>query len=78
MVHDVPKDRLYFHEVGAIDVIADVLGVCAAFHDLGLGDCKIYSMPVSVGGGFVDTAHGKLPVPAPVAGTSACNIGDTA
>lgn len=64
-VHDVPKDRLHFHEVGAVDVIADVLGTCAAFHDLKLGDCKIYSMPVSVGGGFVDTAHGKLPVPAP-------------
>jgi len=64
-VHNVPKDQLHFHEVGAIDVIADVLGACAAFHDLGFGDCKIYSMPISVGGGFVDTAHGKLPVPAP-------------
>jgi len=64
-VHNVPKDRLHFHEVGAIDVIADVLGTCAAFRDLKLGDCRIYSMPVSVGGGVVDTAHGKLPVPAP-------------
>ncbi|MDI6889189.1 MAG: nickel pincer cofactor biosynthesis protein LarC [Methanocellales archaeon] len=64
-VHNVPKDQLHFHEVGAIDVIADVLGTCAAFHDLELGDCRIYSMPVSVGGGFVDTTHGKLPVPAP-------------
>ena len=64
-VHETPKDRLRFHEVGAADAIADVIGACAAFHDLGFDKCEIHSTPVRIGGGFVDTSHGRLPVPAP-------------
>lgn len=64
-VHGVPKNRLHFHEVGATDAIADVMGACAAFHDLGFRGCAIHSTPVYVGGGFVNTKHGRLPVPAP-------------
>jgi hypothetical protein len=64
-VHGVQKDELIFHELGSGDAIADVVGACVAFHELGLNESTISSTPVSVGGGFVDTKHGRLPVPAP-------------
>jgi uncharacterized protein (TIGR00299 family) protein len=61
--HGVPADDVHFHEVGALDAIADVVGVCAGLASLGLDalDCS----PVAVGGGTVGTAHGRLPVPVP-------------
>lgn len=64
-IHGMPKNRLHFHEVGTADAIADVMGACAAFHDLGFRECTIQSTPVYVGSGFVDTKHGRLSVPAP-------------
>ncbi|MDD4126785.1 MAG: nickel pincer cofactor biosynthesis protein LarC [Methanomicrobium sp.] len=53
----------HFHEVGADDAIADVLGACTAF--LSLNPDSVYIMPINTGGGFMMTEHGKLPVPAP-------------
>ena len=64
-IHGVTEDQLVFHEVGAADAIADIIGSLVAFSDIGLKGCKVYSTPVSLGGGFIDCAHGKLPVPAP-------------
>ena len=72
-IHGIPKNRLHFHEVGTADAIADVMGACAAFHNLGFRECAIQSTPVYVGSGFVDTKHGRLPVPAPATLEILCN-----
>jgi uncharacterized protein (TIGR00299 family) protein len=64
-VHGTTLDELHLHEMGQQDAIADIVGAVVAFHDLGLTNSKVICLPVSVGGGFVNTAHGKLPVPAP-------------
>lgn len=64
-VHGTPLDELHLHEMGQQDAVADIVGAVSAFHDLGLSRSRVLCMPVSVGGGYVDTAHGLLPVPAP-------------
>ena len=62
-VHGMPADDVHFHEVGALDAIADVVGVCAGFAHLGATSVTV--SPVAVGSGTVQTAHGTLPVPPP-------------
>lgn len=61
--HGVPESEVQFHEVGAWDSIADVVGVAAAVHALGVGSTS--ATPVGLGTGTVDTAHGRMPVPVP-------------
>ena len=62
-VHDVPIEKIHFHEVGAVDAIVDIVGACIGFHTLGIE--KFACSPLNVGGGTVKMAHGVLPVPAP-------------
>ncbi|MEU4427074.1 nickel pincer cofactor biosynthesis protein LarC [Actinoplanes sp. NPDC024001] len=62
-VHGVTPDEVHFHEVGALDAIADVVGACAAADALGIA--TVSASAVSVGSGTVRAAHGLLPVPAP-------------
>ena len=62
-VHGTTPDEVHFHEVGALDAIADVVGVCAGFAHLGATSVTV--SPVAVGSGTIQAAHGTLPVPPP-------------
>ena len=62
-VHGVSEDQVHFHEVGAIDSLVDVVGVCAAL--LHLAPERLLCKPPPAGRGSVATAHGRLPVPVP-------------
>jgi uncharacterized protein (TIGR00299 family) protein len=62
-VHGTPPDDVHFHEVGALDSIADVVGVAAGFVHLGLD--RLACSPIALGGGSVRIAHGQVGVPAP-------------
>ena len=66
-IHGTTLEKLHFHELGQEDAIADIIGACTAFNDLGLKDYRIYCTPISVGMGFIEFSHGKFPVPAPAA-----------
>ena len=61
--HGVPEERVHFHEVGAVDAIVDVVGVAWALELLSVDRCHASEIPQ--GRGFVRSAHGVLPVPAP-------------
>lgn len=61
--HGCPVDQVHFHEVGALDAVADVTAVCLLMHML--APEKIVVSPVHLGSGQVRCAHGILPVPAP-------------
>ena len=62
-VHNIPIEKIHFHEISAVDSIIDIVG-CAVLIDR-LGSLTTYSEPVCVGHGMVDTQHGLLPIPAP-------------
>ena len=62
-IHNVPVENVHFHEVGAVDTVTDI--VCSA-----VGLCSLHvdqwvCSAINVGGGFVECAHGRFPVPAP-------------
>jgi uncharacterized protein (TIGR00299 family) protein len=65
LVHDVPVEKIHFHEVGAVDAIVDIVGSCIGFGALGIE--SFACSPLNVGGGTARMAHGVLPVPAPAA-----------
>jgi uncharacterized protein (TIGR00299 family) protein len=62
-IHNVPVEKVHFHEVGAVDAIVDIVGACVGFERLGLEEFACSAL--NVGGGWVESQHGKLPVPAP-------------
>jgi uncharacterized protein (TIGR00299 family) protein len=62
-VHDVPIEKIHFHEVGAVDAIVDIVGACIGFEELGFE--RFACSALNVGGGTAKMAHGVLPVPAP-------------
>lgn len=62
-VHGVTADEVHFHEVGALDAIVDIVGVCAALESLDVD--VVCCGPVAVGKGTINAAHGVLPNPPP-------------
>lgn len=62
-VHGIPPDQVYFHELGSVDTIVDVVGAAAGLALLRVDD--VYASQVNVGSGMARGAHGPLPVPAP-------------
>jgi pyridinium-3,5-bisthiocarboxylic acid mononucleotide nickel chelatase len=62
-IHDMPIEKVHFHEIGAVDTIADIAGICLALEYLDAGE--ILFSALSDGKGTVETAHGRMPVPVP-------------
>lgn len=62
-LHRRPREQVHFHEVGGLDAIVDVVGVCAALEVLDVD--RVHSSPVATGLGMIRSAHGVLPNPAP-------------
>jgi hypothetical protein len=63
VIHGVAPDDVELHEVGALDAIIDIVGVCAALESLGIDE--IWCSPVALGTGPINSAHGTIPNPAP-------------
>jgi uncharacterized protein (TIGR00299 family) protein len=62
-IHGVPLAQVHFHEIGAVDTIVDVVGFVAGLEILGVE--QVYASAVPLGSGTIQTAHGRLPAPAP-------------
>ena len=62
-VHNISKEKVHFHEVGALDSIGDIVGaaICQEYLEVD----EIQASPLQLGGGFAKCAHGMMPVPAP-------------
>lgn len=71
-VHQTTVENIHFHEVGAMDAIIDVVGTVAGLELLGIN--TVYCSPLHVGSGFIECAHGTLPVPAPATAELIRNI----
>jgi pyridinium-3,5-bisthiocarboxylic acid mononucleotide nickel chelatase len=62
-VHNLPLDKVHFHEVGAVDTIVDIVGTLIGLQHLGISHVTCSALPM--GHGFVRCSHGNLPLPAP-------------
>ncbi|MDR2666154.1 MAG: nickel pincer cofactor biosynthesis protein LarC [Endomicrobium sp.] len=62
-VHKCPVKYIHFHEIGNIDALIDIIGVCILIEYLGPEEITV--SPINVGSGFINCQHGILPVPAP-------------
>lgn len=63
-IHGTSVDKVHFHEVGALDAIVDIVGTAVCLEQTGAE--RVYTSPVKLGnGGFVNTDHGKMPIPTP-------------
>lgn len=63
-IHSTTLDQIHFHEVGAVDSIVDIVGTAICMEYFGVD--AVYSSPIKLGsGGFVNTQHGKMPIPTP-------------
>ena len=62
-VHGSTIEEVHFHEVGALDAIIDIVGVCAGLHALGVE--RLYASGAPLGEGWTNSAHGRIPLPAP-------------
>ncbi len=62
-IHNRPPEEVHFHEVGAADSIVDIVGAVFGIEFLGLS--SIYCSSLPLGSGFVNTQHGRIPIPAP-------------
>ncbi|HVM61413.1 MAG TPA: nickel pincer cofactor biosynthesis protein LarC [Verrucomicrobiae bacterium] len=62
-IHGIALEQVHFHEIGAVDSIVDIVGACVAVESLNVDE--IQASPPRLGSGFVETAHGRFPVPAP-------------
>lgn len=61
--HRIPVEKVHFHEVGAVDTLVDILGVCWGLEELGAE--RVTASPLPWFGGSIDCAHGRIPLPAP-------------
>lgn len=62
-IHDVALAEVHFHEVGGVDCIVDIVATAWCLETLGIDRCFVGALPS--GSGYVETSHGRLPVPAP-------------
>jgi uncharacterized protein (TIGR00299 family) protein len=64
-VHGTGLDQVHFHEVGAADAVADIMGTAYSYHKLEIHTQKVYGMPPALGGGRKEISHGTISIPAP-------------
>src|SRR5213083_3345306 len=62
-LHGVAPEKVHLHEVGAVDAVLDIVGGIEGIERLGVE--SVYHLPIALGNGWVEAAHGRLPVPAP-------------
>jgi len=62
-IHNRPPEEIHFHEIGAVDSIIDIVGSIYGIESLGIWALSVSSLPL--GSGFVETGHGRIPIPAP-------------
>ena len=64
-VHGTSMEEVHFHEVGAADAVADIIGASYCYYQLKMDTQKVYGLPVALGGGRKQASHGDITIPAP-------------